>query len=107
MAIMSRVSGEPAVIWGTSMIGYGSYHYRYDSGREGDMFLTGVAPRAQALSIYVMDGFDAHAANIARLGKHKTGRSCLYVRRLDHIDLTVLETIITDSVATMRSRYNV
>lgn len=98
MEIMREVTGEAPRLWGGSMIGFGSYHYRYESGREGDWFLTGVAPRKNALTVYIMAGFDRYDELMARLGKHSTGRSCLYIKRLEDVDLAVLRELIDRSV---------
>jgi hypothetical protein len=98
MAMMREVTGEAPRLWGPGMIGFGSYHYRYESGREGDWFLTGVAPRKGALTVYIMAGFDRYDELMARLGPHATGRSCLYIKRLDAIDLDVLRELIDRSV---------
>jgi hypothetical protein len=98
MAMMREVTGEAPRLWGPGMIGFGSYHYRYESGREGDWFLTGVAPRKGALTVYIMAGFDRYDELMARLGPHTTGRSCLYIKRLDAIDLDVLRELIDRSV---------
>lgn len=105
LALMGEVTGEAPRMWGPSIVGFGSYHYRYESGREGDFFLTGFSPRKSALSVYVMGGFEPHADRLARLGKHKLGKSCLYLKSLDAIDRDVLREIITASVADMRARY--
>jgi hypothetical protein len=104
-AIMRRVSGELPAMWGPSIIGYGSYHYRYDSGREGDMCRIGFSPRKAQLVVYIVDGFPGHADLLAQLGKHKTGQSCLYLTRLDGIDLSVLEQLCAASWAEMARRY--
>lgn len=103
--MMRAAVGEPAVLWGDSLIGFGQYHYRYDSGREGDFFLTGFAPRKNNLSIYILAGFDRYAAQLEKLGKHKLGRGCLYVKTLAEIDTDILREIIEDSVGEMRRRY--
>lgn len=103
--LMQRASGEPPRLWGANMIGFGSYHYVYDSGREGDWFLCGFSPRKKEFSLYVMAGFDEFDALMQRLGKHRTGKSCLYVRKLDDIDMEVLEELLTRSVDSMRERY--
>lgn len=102
MKMMQRITGEAPKMWGGSIVGFGDYHYKYESGREGDWFLTGFSPRKQALSLYIMSGFEGHAALLAELGKFKTGKSCLYVKRLDDVDLKVLETLIRKSVASKR-----
>ena len=103
--LMQAVTGEDPVMWGSSIIGFGRYHYKYASGHEGDFFLIGVSPRKQALTVYIMDGFDAHAELMEKLGKFRTGKSCLYVNTLEDIDFDVLEQIIKQSVETMRARY--
>lgn len=104
MEIMERVTGEEPAMWGPSIIGFGSYHYVYASGREGDWPLTGVSPRKQSLSLYIMAGFDRYEELMKRLGKHRTGKSCLYVNRLEDVDLDVLEELVRLSVEHMRSQ---
>lgn len=104
-AMMRKATGAKATMWGSSMVGYGQYHYKYASGREGDYMLTGFAPRKQALTIYIMPGFDKFESLMQKLGKYKTGRSCLYVKRLADIDEKILERLIVDSVKTMRKNY--
>lgn len=103
--IMQRVSGRPPVMWGGAIIGYGSYHYRYGSGREGDMCRIGFSPRKAQLVVYIVDGFPDHAALLAQLGKHKLGKACLYLPRLDAVDLGVLEALCMASWAEMARRY--
>lgn len=103
--MMTRVTGCEARIWGTSIVGYGRYHYRNVSGREGDWFLTGFSPRKQALSIYIMPGFSAYGDLMSQLGKHRTGKSCLYLTRLENADAEVLEDLVRASVTDMRERY--
>lgn len=97
-AIMAKATSEEPRMWGPSMVGFGQYHYVYESGREGDWFVTGFAPRAANLTLYIMDGFPKYAELLAKLGKHTTGKSCLYIKRLSDIDLKVLEQLITASV---------
>ena len=87
------------------MIGFGRYHYRYDSGREGDFMLTGFSPRKANLVVYVLPGYDDIGDLLAQLGKHKIGKSCLYINKLADVDLGVLERIITQGVARMRQTY--
>ena len=101
--IMEAVTGEPAEMWGTSIVGFGSYHYRYASGREGDFMLTGFAPRKQALTLYIMGGHERYAAQLAKLGKHRRGSSCVYINKLADVDLDVLRQLIADSVDYMRA----
>lgn len=104
-AMMERITGEKGVMWGPSIVGFDTYHYKYASGREGDWMITGFSPRKAALSVYIMPGFSEYAALMAKLGKHKTGKSCLYINKLADIDLDVLEEIVTKSVAWMRQKY--
>ena len=105
LEVMHRVTGEEPVMWGPSIVGYGSYHYRYASGQEADWPVVGFSPRKQNLSIYIMTGFEASDALLSRLGKHKTGKSCLYVNKLADVDLEVLETLVRASVAEMKRMY--
>lgn len=105
VALMTRLSGEPAKMWGPSIIGFGAYHYRYESGRTGTMARIGFSPRKAETVVYLIDGFTDQAALLARLGKHRTGQSCLYIKRLADIDMAVLEAMITASLATMAARY--
>jgi hypothetical protein len=104
-ARMARLSGEPPRMWGASMVGFGRYRYRYDSGREGEMFRLGFAARKNALVLYVMDGFPRHADLLARLGRHTTGKSCLYLKKLSDVDAGVLEELIAASLIHMREKY--
>jgi hypothetical protein len=95
-AMMERITGEPATMWGPSIIGFGSYHYRYDSGHEGDAPRIGFSPRKANLVLYV-GGYDNYDADLASLGKHKTSKACLYLNKLADVDLAVLETIVRQS----------
>jgi len=104
-AMMEEISGEPAKMWGSSIIGFGTYHYKYDSGREGDFMKTGFSPRAQNLTLYIMTGFERHDELVEKLGKYKTGKSCLYVKKLDDIDRDVLRELITASYQYMTEKY--
>lgn len=99
LKLMREVSGRPPRLWGDSIVGFGSYHYKYASGQEGDWFLTGFSPRKQALTLYIMAGFTGHEALMPKLGKVKTGKSCLYAKRLADIDLAVLRRLLKDSLA--------
>ena len=103
--IMREATGARAKMWGTSIVGFGSYHYVYASGREGDWPIVGYSPRKQNLSIYIMSGFSGSENLMARLGKHKTGKSCLYVKRLADIDEQVLRKLIDKSVKYIRGKY--
>jgi len=106
-ALMSGITGHPACLWGSALVGFGRYRYRYASGRQGEFFLTGFSPRKSAIAIYIMPGFEHYGDLLEALGPHKTGKSCLYVKRLDAIDREVLARLIEDSVARMRDRYDV
>ena len=103
--LMRRVTKEPPVMWGTSIVGFGSYHYRYASGHEGDSCLAGFSSRKGDISIYVTAGFEGQEPLLAKLGKHKAGKVCLYVKRLADVDLELLESLVEGSVAEMRRRY--
>jgi hypothetical protein len=104
--IMTRATGAEPVMWGPSIVGFGSYHYRYASGREGDWMLAGFSPRKRELTVYVMAGFEGAGELLARLGAHRASSgSCLYIKRLSDIDIDVLEEIVCGSVETIRERY--
>jgi hypothetical protein len=105
ISIMKKITRQEPVLWGGSIIGFGKYHYKYDSGHEGDSCLTGFAPRKQNISLYVMPGFTAHTNLLAKLGKHKAGKGCLYIKRLSDIDRGVLETLIKESVSYLKEKY--
>lgn len=100
--LMREVTGEEPAMWGQGIVGFGSYHYVYDSGREGDWPLTGFAARKTALTLYIMSGFDGEPELMERLGKYKTGKSCLYVKRLDDVDREVLRELVARSVQRKR-----
>ena len=102
--IMEQASGYEAWLSGT-MIGFGQYHYVYDTGHSGDAFVCGFAPRAQNTVVYIMPGFSTYEEYLSRLGKHKLGKSCLYLGALKNVDLDVLSEMVTDSVKIMQSRY--
>ncbi len=107
-AMMRRVTGEDGVMWGPAIAGYGQYHYKYASGREGDFFLTGFSPRKQNLSVYIMSGFGEFSGLLNKLGKHKCSKgSCLYIKKLDDVDLDVLEELVAKSVEWMKAKYGV
>lgn len=109
ISLMSEVSGEQPVLWGT-MVGFGQYHYRYETGHEGDSFLVGFAPRRAEFSIYLMGTYfpevaEKREALLARLGKHRMGKACLYVKRLSDVDLGVLRELVEMSVVELRKAY--
>ncbi len=103
--MMGKATGKRAKMWGSSIVGYGSYHYVYASGQEGDWMECGYSPRAQNISVYIMPGFKPFAKLLKKLGKYKTGKSCLYIKRLEDVDTAVLEELIVESVKEMRRRY--
>ena len=100
--MMKKITKSEPKMWGDSIIGFGNYHYKYASGREGDWFLCGFSPRKQNLSIYIM--FNKYENILSKLGKHKTGKGCLYVKNLEEIDLKVLENLIKQSVDYLKKR---
>ena len=104
-AMMRKATGKRGKMWGTSIVGYGTYHYKYASGREGDFMVTGFSPRKQALTVYIMAGFGRFEALLDKLGKYKTGKSCLYIKRLADVDEQVLQKLIDGSVSYMRANY--
>ena len=98
LELMREVTGEEPAMWGGSIVGFGSYRYKYASGREGEWPLAGFSPRKQSLTLYIMSGFDKHDSLLAKLGKYKTGKSCLYINKLQDIDLETLRELIRQSV---------
>ena len=105
-AIMRRVTGLAPKMWGPSIVGYGSYHYKYDSGHEGDMCRIGYSPRKAELVLYVLsESRPEQEAQLARLGKHRTGKSCLYIKKLADVDMEVLEAMVRDSWDDMNRKY--
>lgn len=102
LEMMKELTGEVAVLWGSSIVGFGQYHYKYESGREGDMPLVGFSPRKQSMTLYIMPGFEHYEAMLAELGKHKIGKSCLYINKLADVDETVLRRLIRHSYEHMR-----
>jgi Domain of unknown function (DU1801) len=104
-AMMAQLSGEVPKMWGPSIIGFGRYHYKYDSGREGESLRIGFSPRKGQTVLYLIDGYSDRSDALARLGKHKIGKSCLYVKRLSDIDMDVLEEMVVDSLAHMARAY--
>ena len=105
METLRAITGREPRLWGSSIVGFGKYRYEYASGRKGEFFLTGFSPRKTALAVYVMPGFARYQAQLQKLGPHKTGKSCLYLKRLDAIDRGILEEILADSVRHMREKY--
>ena len=105
LKLMNRVTGFKPQMWGDSIVGYGRYRYKYKSGHGGEFFLTGFSPRKSAMTVYIMPGFKKYENKLAKLGKHKHSVSCLYVNRLDAVDIDILEDIIKDSIERMKTLY--
>lgn len=105
LEFFNRVTAMEPVMWGSSIIGYGRYHYRYASGREGDYMLTGFSPRKTAHTIYIMPGYQDQSALLTRLGNHRIGKSCLYINKLADVDMTVLEQLVLDGLNYMQQHY--
>ena len=102
LEMMAEITGEEAVLWGSSIVGFGSHHYKYESGREGDMPNVGFSPRKQSMTLYIMPGFDDYEDMLAKLGKHKIGKSCLYVNKLADVDADILRRLIKRSYEHMK-----
>lgn len=105
LEIMEEVAGKTAKMWGDSIVGFGNYHYKYDSGREGDWFLTGFSPRKQNLTIYIMAGFSKYNDLMKDLGKYKTSSSCLYLKKLEDVKIEILKELIGRSIKDTEERY--
>jgi hypothetical protein len=103
--LMTKATKQPPKMWGTSIVGFGSYHYKYESGREGDSCLTGFSSRKGDISIYLVADFPGQEALLSKLGKHKRGKGCLYIRKLDDVNLKVLEQLVVGAVAERKRRY--
>jgi len=104
LELMKQVTGIEPRMWGSSIVGFGSYHYTYESGREGDMPLAGFSPRKQNLTLYNMGGFERYDDLLKKLGKHTTGKGCLYIKRLDDVDLPTLKSLIEESVKHVKQK---
>ena len=100
---MREVTGEEPSMWGTNIVGFGAYNYTYASGREGEWPLVGLAPRKRNLTLYIMDGFASYDALLAKLGKYRTGKSCLYINKLDDVDIDILRELIAQSIAHVKA----
>jgi hypothetical protein len=102
LGVMREVTGEEPAMWGPSIVGFGNYRYKYASGREGEWPVVGFSPRKRYLTLYIVDGFDGYESLLEKLGKYRTGKSCLYVNKLDDVDLPTLRELIGQSVAHVR-----
>lgn len=105
LEMMQAITGEAPKMWGPSIVGFGNYHYKYESGREGDWFMTGFSPRKQNLTVYIMPGFNRYPELMKKLGKHKTGKGCLYINRLEEVDQQVLGELLARSVKYLKEKY--
>lgn len=105
LQLMEKITGEQPKMWGTSIIGYGQYHYKYATGREGDWFRVGFSPRKQNISLYLMCGVEENKDLLQKLGKYKTGKSCLYVNKLADVNMQVLEQLIKKSLTQLKKQY--
>tara|TARA_R110000868_G_scaffold383578_7_gene650683 strand:+ start:35542 stop:35967 length:426 start_codon:yes stop_codon:yes gene_type:complete len=105
--LMKKITGKTPRMWGTSMVGFGSYHYKYESGREGDMFVTGFSNRKNAITMYIMGGFKKHGDLLEKVGPHKTGKSCFYIKRLSDMDIDVLSILISESIKAVEKKYTI
>ena len=105
VTMIQKITRLKPVMWGSAIIGFGSIHYKYESGREGDMARIGFSPRKGQTVVYLIDGYGDRAVQLARLGRHKVGKSCLYIKRLSDIDVTVLEEMVVGSLAYMAKKY--
>jgi hypothetical protein len=105
LELMQETTGEEPRMWGTSIIGFGNFRYKYGSGREGDWFLTGFSPRKQNHTLYVMCGFKWQADLLKKLGKYKTGQACLYINKLEDVDRSVLKQLVRESVEHCKKAY--
>ncbi|MHA1444383.1 MAG: DUF1801 domain-containing protein [Candidatus Hodarchaeales archaeon] len=106
LKLMQEVTQEEPKMWGNSIVGFGEYHYKYKSGREGDSFLIGFSPRKQNLTLYFMSGFTRYEELLGKLGKHKTGKSCLYLNKLSDVNKETLTQLATESVTFVKEFYN-
>ena len=107
LEMMRRITGQEPKMWGPTIVGFDSYHYKYESGREGDSFISGFSPRKANLAIYITPGFEVYGDLLDRLGKYKSTVSCLYINKLDDVDLEVLEELVGRAYSDMRDKYHV
>ena len=106
LTMMKKITKEEPKMWGPSIVGFGKYHYKYESGREGEMCITGFSPRKQNLTIYIMPGFKKYEELMKKLGKYKTGKACLYINKLEDVDMKVLKELVESSFKYMKEKYS-
>jgi hypothetical protein len=104
LKLMQEITGEAPRMWGDSIVGFGSYHYKYASGQEGDWLITGFSPRKQAITLYIMDGLDNHKEKLGAFGKFKTGKSCLYIKKLEDVNLEILKELVRNSIESINRK---
>lgn len=105
--LMERITGKKAKMWGKTIVGFGTYHYTYESGREGDFFKVGFSNRKQSITLYIMGGFKKHDELLSKVGPHKTGKSCFYIKRLSEMDIDILSALILESIKAVESKYTI
>lgn len=105
LALMKTATRTEPKMWGPSIVGFGQYHYKYDSGREGDICMIGFSPRSQALTMYIDPGFPAYEPLMKKLGKYTKGHSCLYIKKLEDVDMDVLKQLVTESYRSMKKKH--
>ena len=105
LKMMKSVTGQPPRMWGPSIVGFDKYHYKYASGREGEICMIGFSPRSQALTLYIMPGFETRDSLLKKLGKHTTGKGCVYIRTLEDVDLKTLKQLVTAAYRYMKKTY--
>jgi len=104
LEMMKKITKHEPKMWGPSIVGFGKYHYKYASGHEGDMAIAGFSPRKQALTIYIVAGFKKYPNLMKKLGKYKTGQACLYIKKIDDVDMKVLKELVTESVKFIKEK---
>jgi len=105
ISLMGKITGEKPKMWGPAIVGFGQYHYKYESGREGDICKIGFSPRKGKLTLYVLAGIEGQSELLAKIGKHQAGKGCLYIKKVDDINLEVLEQMIRKTMAYLESKY--
>jgi hypothetical protein len=103
--LMEKVTGESPKMWGPAIVGFGKYTYKYESGRSGEICMTGFSPRKANITLYVLAGFPGQAELLQKLGKHKSGKGCLYIKKLDDVDIDVLESLIKESIKFLKEKH--
>ena len=106
MKLMKEITNSEPIMWGPSIVGFGNYQYEYESGRKGDWFLTGFSPRKQNLTLYIMPGFNRYEELMNKLGKYKTGKACLYINKLEDVDMNIIWELVKQSVEYLKKKYD-